>query len=61
MEVLILRRYFFLQPVIAVVANRLRRAYRPGAVEIVVVDRDGDHVYQPGCCSSRSAWPKRGG
>ena len=30
------------------VANRLRRAYRPGAVEIVVVDRDGDHVYQPG-------------
>ena len=23
------------------VANRLRRAYRPGAVEIVVVDRDG--------------------
>jgi sulfide:quinone oxidoreductase len=30
------------------VANRLRRFYRPGAVEIVVVDRDGDHVYQPG-------------
>jgi sulfide:quinone oxidoreductase len=30
------------------VANRLRRAYRPGAVEIVVVDRDDDHVYQPG-------------
>ncbi len=30
------------------VANRLRRVYHPGAVEIVVVDRDGDHVYQPG-------------
>src|SRR6478609_3941594 len=30
------------------VANRLRRAYRPGAVEIVVVDRDDDHIYQPG-------------
>ena len=30
------------------VANRLRRAYRPGAVEVVVVDRDDDHVYQPG-------------
>ena len=30
------------------VANRLRRVYHPGAVEIVVADRDGDHVYQPG-------------
>ena len=30
------------------VANRLRRACRPEAVEIIVVDRDGDHVYQPG-------------
>jgi sulfide:quinone oxidoreductase len=30
------------------VANRLRRAYRPEAAEIVVVDRDDDHVYQPG-------------
>jgi sulfide:quinone oxidoreductase len=30
------------------VANRLRRVYRPEAVEIVVVDRDDDHVYQPG-------------
>ena len=30
------------------VANRLRRAYRPEAVEIIVVDRDADHVYQPG-------------
>jgi sulfide:quinone oxidoreductase len=30
------------------VANRLRRAYRPEAVEIIVADRDGDHVYQPG-------------
>jgi len=30
------------------VANRLRRAYRPEAAEIIVVDRDGDHVYQPG-------------
>ena len=29
-------------------ANRLRRAYRPEAAEIVVVDRDDDHVYQPG-------------
>jgi len=30
------------------VANRLRRAYRPEVAEIIVVDRDGDHVYQPG-------------
>ena len=30
------------------VANRLRRAYDPEAAEIVVVDRDDDHVYQPG-------------
>lgn len=29
-------------------ANRLRRAYDEQAAEIVVVDRDGDHVYQPG-------------
>lgn len=29
-------------------ANRLRRAYRPETAEIIVVDRDGDHVYQPG-------------
>jgi len=30
------------------VANRLRRAYRPEDAEIVVVDRDDHHVYQPG-------------
>jgi sulfide:quinone oxidoreductase len=30
------------------VANRLRRAYRRSEAEIVVVDRDDDHVYQPG-------------
>src|SRR5215472_15019489 len=29
-------------------ANRLRRLLRPGAVEIVVVDSDDEHVYQPG-------------
>src|SRR6266700_5085135 len=29
-------------------ANRLRRAYRPEAAEVVVVDRDDAHVYQPG-------------
>ena len=29
-------------------ANRLRRAYGPRAAEIVVVDRDDEHVYQPG-------------
>src|SRR6266478_2579450 len=29
-------------------ANRLRRAYRPQAADIVVVDRDDAHVYQPG-------------
>ena len=38
-------------------ANRLRRACRPETAEIIVVDRDGDHVYQPGCCSPRSAGP----
>jgi sulfide:quinone oxidoreductase len=35
-------------PAGTLVANRLRRAYRPEAAEIVVVDRDDDHVYQPG-------------
>lgn len=30
------------------VANRLRRLYDSEAAEIVVVDRDDDHVYQPG-------------
>ena len=29
-------------------ANRLRRAYSPEAADIVVVDRDDAHVYQPG-------------
>jgi sulfide:quinone oxidoreductase len=29
-------------------ANRLRRAYRPEDTHIVVVDRDDTHVYQPG-------------
>lgn len=29
-------------------ANRLRRACRADAAEIVVVDRDDEHVYQPG-------------
>lgn len=29
-------------------ANRLRRAYEEHDVEIVVVDRDDDHLYQPG-------------
>ena len=29
-------------------ANRLRRAYDPQDAEIVVVDRDANHVYQPG-------------
>jgi len=29
-------------------ANRLRRLLRKGAVEIVVVDSDDEHVYQPG-------------
>src|SRR5450755_1113859 len=29
-------------------ANRLRRVYDPEEAEIVVVDRDADHVYQPG-------------
>jgi len=30
------------------VANRLRRACRPEDIEIIVVDRDDAHVYQPG-------------
>ena len=30
------------------IANRLRRAYDRTEAEIVVVDRDDDHVYQPG-------------
>jgi sulfide:quinone oxidoreductase len=29
-------------------ANRLRRVLRPAAVEIVVVDPDDEHLYQPG-------------
>ena len=29
-------------------ANRLRRHFPPGDVEIVVVDQNDDHVYQPG-------------
>jgi sulfide:quinone oxidoreductase len=29
-------------------ANRLRRAYGPDEAEIVVVDQDDDHIYQPG-------------
>jgi sulfide:quinone oxidoreductase len=29
-------------------ANRLRRIYRPFDTDIVVVDQDDDHVYQPG-------------
>ena len=29
-------------------ANRLRRLYTPAEAEIVVVDQDDDHVYQPG-------------
>jgi hypothetical protein len=29
-------------------ANRLRRSHDPEAAEIVVVDRETDHVYQPG-------------
>ncbi len=29
-------------------ANRLRRAYSPDEAEITVIDRDDDHVYQPG-------------
>ena len=29
-------------------ANRLRRIFPPGDVEIVVVDQNDDHVYQPG-------------
>jgi 2-polyprenyl-6-methoxyphenol hydroxylase-like FAD-dependent oxidoreductase len=29
-------------------ANRLRRANRPEAADLVVVDRDDTHVYQPG-------------
>jgi sulfide:quinone oxidoreductase len=30
------------------VANRLRRAYRPDEARITVIDQDGWHVYQPG-------------
>ena len=30
------------------IANRLRRSYDEQAAEIVVVDHDADHVYQPG-------------
>ena len=40
-------------------ANRLRRALDPDEAAITVVDRDDAHLYQPGCCSSRSAWPTR--
>jgi sulfide:quinone oxidoreductase len=29
-------------------ANRLRKLYKPGEAEIVVVDQDDNHVYQPG-------------
>jgi sulfide:quinone oxidoreductase len=29
-------------------ANRLRRMFKPGELEITVVDQDNDHVYQPG-------------
>ena len=31
-----------------IAANRLRRALEPGAWHITVVDRDDDHLYQPG-------------
>ena len=31
-----------------IAANRLRRAYGTGDAEIIVVDQDDDHVYQPG-------------
>ncbi len=31
-----------------IAANRLRRAYEPNDAEIIVVDQDDDHVYQPG-------------
>ena len=31
-----------------IMANRLRRIYGPEAAEIVVIDRDDVHVYQPG-------------
>jgi sulfide:quinone oxidoreductase len=31
-----------------IAANRLRRIYGTGDVEIIVVDQDDDHVYQPG-------------
>lgn len=31
-----------------IAANRLRRKYSPGDAEIIVVDQDDDHVYQPG-------------
>ena len=31
-----------------IVANRLRRALAPGDATITVIDRDDDHLYQPG-------------
>ena len=31
-----------------IMANRLRRVFDRDAVEIIVVDRDDSHVYQPG-------------
>jgi sulfide:quinone oxidoreductase len=31
-----------------IMANRLRKLYSPDAVEIIVVDRDDAHLYQPG-------------
>ena len=31
-----------------IMANRLRRMFDPEAAEIVVIDRDDVHVYQPG-------------
>lgn len=39
-------------------ANRLRRDLGEQP-RITVVDRDDDHVYQPGCCSCRSTQPTR--
>jgi sulfide:quinone oxidoreductase len=31
-----------------IAANRLRRVYGTGEAEIIVVDQDAEHVYQPG-------------
>jgi len=31
-----------------IMANRLRRRFAPGEASIAVVDRDGNHLYQPG-------------